>query len=194
MKRNTLIFTAALVLLLSVACRPRTATLTPPPTPELLPTPTLIATPAPETPADPAPGVQIIGEDVTVVASGFSGTFEGTLTSDSGSSAPASLTLLQDGLTVSGTINVGQGLVVDGGNCGQTTVPAGNVSANGQLDPATPNRLDAGSMFNVQGLAIELRLVGDLSADGQTLTAQATIDLPLLCGRDPVISGTFMRR
>jgi hypothetical protein len=138
--------------------------------------------------------VQIIGEDVTVVASGFSGTFEGTLTSDSGSSAPASLTLLQDGLTVSGTINVGQGLVVDGGNCGQTTVPAGNVSANGQLDPATPNRLDAGSMFNVQGLAIELRLVGDLSADGQTLTAQATIDLPLLCGRDPVISGTFMRR
>ncbi len=198
MKRNTLILLAAIVLLLSVACRPRAASLAVPPTPQLLPTPTLMPTAVPVVveptaepalqPADPA----VIGEGAA--AGGFNGTFVGTLLGDGGSSAPATLTLTQIGGNVTGSINVGQGLVVDGGNCGQTAVPSGSVAADGQLDPANPNRLDASSMFNVQGLAIELLLAGELSVDGQTINAQAGIDLPMLCGRDPVIGGSFVRQ
>lgn len=204
MKRNTVILLAAFALLLSVACRPRAATLTMPPTPNLLPTPTLMPTAEPivtepiiepvveSTPQSEAlPGLEVIGG---ATAGGFNGTFVGTLVGDGGSSAPATLTLASDGAIVTGAINVGQGLVVDGGNCGQTAVPTGSVSANGQLDPGNPNRLDASSMFNVQGLSIELLLAGELSADGQTLNAQARIDLPLLCGRDPEISGSFVRQ
>lgn len=128
------------------------------------------------------------------MSGGFNGTFAGTLMGDGGSSAPATLTLTTVGNTVTGVIDVGQGLVVDGGNCGQTAVPTGAVSANGTLDAANPNRLNASSIFNVQGLSIELLLAGELSADGQTLNAQASIDLPLLCGRDPGISGSFVRQ
>lgn len=177
------------------------ASLLAPPTPVLLPTPTLAPTlvPPPVAPApeQPAAEVPVVGDQTggdQTAASGFNGTFVGALTTDGGSSAPATLTLAQDGSIVGGTINVGQGLVVNGGNCGQTPVPAGNVNANGQIDPANPNRLAAESMFNVQGLMIKLQLVGELSADGQTLNAQAGIDLPMLCGRDPVISGTFTRQ
>lgn len=195
MKNVPVIFLAAVVLLLAAACRPRPATLAPPPTPELLPTPTLAPTATPAVAQDPAAPPATIGEGVSpATGTGFSGTFAGTLVGDNGSSAPATLTLMQDGLTVTGAIAVGQGLLVDGGNCGQTAVPAGTVSANGQLDPANPSQLAASSMFNVQGLAIELALVGALSADGQTLTAEASIDLPLLCGRDPAISGSFVRQ
>lgn len=189
---------AAFALLVLGACRPRAA-LVVPPTPELLPTPTLIPTAVPATPlpaattqTQDAAGVQVVGAESA--ATGFNGTFNGTLLGDGGSSAPATLTLAQDGASVSGTITVGQGLWVDGGNCGQTAVPGGTVAAGGQLDPANANRLDASSMFNVQGLAIELSLVGELSADSQSINAQATIDLPLLCGRDPQISGSFTRQ
>lgn len=209
MRKVAVIFLAALALLTVAACRPRTPLLQAPPTPELLPTPTLAptATPVgavldpsagaldPAATPDPAAPPAVIGEGLPgAVVTGFDGTFSGTLMSDSGSSAPATLTLTTSGNTVTGAIEVGQGLVVDGGNCGQTAVPAGAVSANGQIDPATPNQLTASSLFNVQGLAIELSLVGALSADGQTLTAEAVIDLPLLCGRDPAISGSFVRQ
>ncbi|MEZ4519428.1 MAG: hypothetical protein R3C44_22240 [Chloroflexota bacterium] len=214
MKRNSLILAAAFALLFTVACRPRAAaTITPPPTPELQPTPTLdpIVSAATATPlaldtvsptaeivdqSDPAQAaeteIQIIGADP--INSGFNGTFIGTLVGDANSSAPATLTLTQNGNVVSGTISVGEGLLVDGGNCGQTAVPQGSMAANGQMDPANANQLNASSMISVQGLAIELTLTGDLSADGQNLTAQASIDLPLLCGRDPVIDGTFVRQ
>jgi hypothetical protein len=115
------------------------------------------------------------------------------LNGDDESSAPVTLTLAQDGPAVSGTITVGEGLFLDGGNCGATAVPAGTKSASGEVDTTTPNHLDAGASFDAQGFTIALDLDADLSADGQTLTAEATIDLPFLCGRDPVITGTFTR-
>jgi hypothetical protein len=103
------------------------------------------------------------------------------------------LTLVQDGSNVSGTITVGEGLFLDGGNCGETAVPAGTQSASGEVDTTTPNHLDARATFTVQGFIITFDLDADLSADSQMLTGEATIDLPFLCGRDPVIMGSFAR-
>lgn len=196
MIKNQLIFLVATSLLL-IGCRrqpilpPLLPTPATPPatmvvTPTAAPTPTPAALPTAE-PTEPQP------IPPGTAANPFSGTFEGILNGDEGSSAPVTLTLEQDGPSVSGTITVGEGLLIDGGNCGATTVPAGTQSASGEVDTTTPNHLDAEATFTVQSFTITLDLDADLSEDGQALTAEATIDLPFLCGRDPVITGTFTR-
>lgn len=179
--------------LLFIGCRPRPAQPTPPPATieaTAVSTPTAAPTLPPATlpvpiPTEPEPGVP--------QANPFSGAFEGVLNGDEQSSAPVTLTLEQDGSLVNGTIMVGEGLWIDGGNCGATAVPAGTQSASGEVDTTTPNHLDARATFTVQSFTITLNLDADLSEDGQTLTAEAMIDLPFLCGRDPVITGTFTR-
>lgn len=189
------VITLAVFVLLLAACRRAPATPTPEPVPQLLPTPTLavaveasadlVQTP-PEAPSEPfAPAAP---EPVS-----FEGTFEGFLDGDGGSRAPVMLALTQQDATVTGTIAIGEGLFLDGGNCGATAVPAGTQVASGEVDPSTPTHLEAGASVMVQGLSITIDLDADMAADGQTLAAQATIDLPLLCGRDPVISGVLAR-
>lgn len=123
----------------------------------------------------------------------FAGTFEGYLTGDQDSRAPITLELSQSETTVTGDIVIGRGLVVDGGLCGAAAVPATTQTAAGKTTTRTPRHLDAGAVLEVQGMDIRIDLIGDLSADGDTLTAEATIDLPWLCGRDPVISGALDR-
>lgn len=185
---------AVLVLMLAACRRAPEATPTPVPEaiPTAIPTPTL-AVSQEKTAAEalPAPETVVIG----AAASGgsFSGTFEGYLDGDNGSRAPVMLALVQEGNTVNGTISIADGLFLDGGNCGATAVPSGTQAASGMVDPANPSHLDADATVMVQGLSITIELDADLSGDGQTLTAQATIDLPLLCGRDPAIGGVFTR-
>lgn len=123
----------------------------------------------------------------------FAGKFEGYLTGDRASRAPITLELTQAGSVVSGDITIGKGLVVDGGVCGVAAVPAGEQSAKGMVSARNPRHLDAAADLTVQGLDIQIELDGDLSADGKTLSAVATIDLPWLCGGDPVIEGTLDR-
>lgn len=123
----------------------------------------------------------------------FTGTFEGLLYGDDGSQAPIALELVQDGRVVTGDITVGRGLLLDGGNCGQAEVPATTRSAAGATTARTPRRLDANADFKVQGVAVTIDLGGDLSRDGKTLTAEARIDLPWLCGHDPIITGELTR-
>lgn len=166
--------------------------LAPPPTidPNLAPTPTAAVESLP-----PELPVQLPPTPVSAAPGGpFSGLFAGTLLGSGGSSAPVSLELVQTGDSVTGTMNIGQGLVIDGGSCGSQPVPSGMQTAAGRTSSSNPYHLDAGAAFSVQGIAINIDLDADLSADGQTLSAQALVDLPFLCGVDPVLSGTFARQ
>ena len=146
------------------------------------PTPTLAALPN-----APAP---IGGE----TGAGFNGAFSGTLTGDNGSSATGTLTLTQSGDTVSGELAIGPGLVIDAGTCGAQSVPQLAQTAAGTIDPAAPNRLRTTSTIPIGGFTIGVALTAELAPDGQALVARADLDLPLLCGRDPSISGTFSRQ
>ena len=124
----------------------------------------------------------------------FNGTFAGTFTSDDGSSAPLSVVLSQNGTAVAGDIAIGQGLTIDGGNCGVQAIPSGTRAISGQADPANPNHIEATTAFDAQGLTVTVQFVADVSADGNTLTSAVRILLPFLCGREPVLSGTLARR
>ncbi|MFO7663185.1 MAG: hypothetical protein R6X18_11410 [Chloroflexota bacterium] len=159
----------------------------------LLPTPTAVATVVATLPPASTEVPPLI--DSTLISGGpFTGTFAGTMSGSEGSRADVNLVLIQNGDTVSGTIQIGQGLVIDGGNCGRQAVPAGMQSASGRTDPTNPNHLDTVAVVEVQGMAITIRLSANLSPDGQSLTSQASIDLPFLCGSDPILTGSFTRQ
>ncbi len=164
------------------------------------PAPTVVVVPAVATPTlvalPPAPA----GDDTAsaptaapINPGGFNGTFSGTLSGDNGSTAPATITLVSDGAAVTGQLDIGPGLALDAGNCGLQSVPAGSQTAAGTLDPAAPNHLETSGNIAVSGFTITVRLAADLAADGQTMTARADLALPLLCGRNAAISGTFAR-
>lgn len=207
MRKNILFTAVALLLILATACRPKAAITPPPPPPTTQPTqptPTLLVAddavvveplPVAEQPVgaevgEPQQQLEVVG---AAVSNGFTGRFDGVLMGDNNSSAPARLELVQDGSTVSGTLSLGEGLFVDGGNCGAMPVPAGAVGATGQIDPGNADHLDAAAVFFVQGISITVDLDAELGNAGDSLGASAVIDLPLLCGRDPGISGSFGR-
>jgi len=140
----------------------------------------------------------MIATVVTVGASSarvgpYEGVFVGTIYGDGGSSAPVTLDLTHRGDDVEGTVEIGDGLFVNGRYCGSGYVPAGVQTAVGNTN-SNPNTLTADAAFNVSGLKIGLDLDGTLSADGDDLTIEAKIDLPWLCGRDPVVTGELNKR
>lgn len=123
----------------------------------------------------------------------FTGTFEGYLYGDRNSRAPVELVLVQKGSEVTGTIVLDRGLVVNAGNCGVVAVPAGSQTAAGQTSSTNLRQIVAEATIEVSGLNVDIELEGEVSRDGETITVTAEIDLPWLCGRDPVISGTFLK-
>ncbi|MCO5181526.1 MAG: hypothetical protein M9896_15905 [Candidatus Promineofilum sp.] len=151
------------------------------------PTPTLAALPPVPGGGDTAPNDDPAG------AGGFNGVYRGTLSGDNGSTAIGTLTLTQTGNAVSGQLDIGPGLVLDAGSCGAQSVPQLTQTAAGAVDPATPNRLQTTGSIPVSGFTIGVTLTAELAPGGQTLAARADLDLPFICGRDPVISGTFNR-
>jgi len=148
---------------------------------EALATPTLAVPPPPSAPPGGSGGA----------SGGFNGAFSGALTANNGSSAPATLTVTQSGDAVSGRLDIGNGLTIDGGICGVVAVPAGAQDAAGAVDPANPNRLATAVRVPVAGLDITAALVAEVAADGNTIAARVDIDLPFFCGRDASIDGLF---
>lgn len=168
-----------------------------PPGVDLSATPTLAAGLPPAGATLPPPAAATlppVGGGSVPTTGGFQGTFAGALSGDNGSSAPVTLELSQTGNTVTGNLSLGDGLIIDGGNCGAQAAPAGARTASGEVDPANPNHLSAAAGFEVQGLTVGINLSADLAADGNTLTTQIGLDLPFICGRDPVIAGTLTRQ
>ncbi len=116
----------------------------------------------------------------------FTGTFVGTIEGDKNTSAPITLKLEQDGNKVVGTAFLGKGLYVDGGNCGGATIPASSQTTTGTVSAKNPDLLTSKMKLNVSGFNVTIDLIGEL--DDDVLDAQAEIDLPWLCGTDPVLT------
>lgn len=123
----------------------------------------------------------------------FEGTFKGKVYGDKGTNAPLSLVLKHRGNQVEGNVFLGEGLYLDGGMCGAGYVPAGSQFATGETSAKKPGNFSAQSDFNISGFDVKLDIDGHISDDGKGLDAKAKIDLPWLCGRDPVISGTLFK-
>ncbi len=123
----------------------------------------------------------------------FDGTFSGVIYGDKGSQAPLTLEMVQDGDEVYGTLLLGRGLYINGGRCGGGYIPATSQHAEGKIDKSNPNALETSTTIKVSGFKINIELEGLLSNDGKTLEAEATVNLPWLCGRDPVVDATLIK-
>ncbi len=121
----------------------------------------------------------------------YAGVFHGTVYAPDGSEAPMSLDLTHTGSLVEGTVFLGEGLTIDAGLCGETAIPASSLAAAGKTSATNPKNLSAASVFEVSGITVKVIL--DSQVQGDTLNAEAKIDLPWLCGSDPVITGTLQR-
>ncbi len=163
-----------------------------PPQGNVIATPTPAAAALPTLPPAVQPTAQPTVADGTTAP--FNGSFAGTLSTANGSSAPVSLALAQTGTTVSGDISIGDGLTIDGGNCGAQAIPAGGRAVTGQTDPSNPNHIEVTAGYDVQGIAITAKLTADLSTDGNAITGRIDLDLPFFCGSDPVITGALTRQ
>ncbi len=127
--------------------------------------------------------------DNQVQASPFTGTFAGPIYGDNNSSATMTLKLEQTGNKVTGTAYLTDGLYIKAGNCGNAYVPASVQAAEGAVSAKNPDLLYAEANLNVSGINVTIDLVGELN-DGE-LETLAKIDLPWLCGTDPILSGTL---
>jgi hypothetical protein len=124
----------------------------------------------------------------------FSGTFTGTIEGYNDSSAPLDLQLEQRGRQIAGTASIGEGLVVSaGGVCGTFAIPATTLRARDELDQVDGRHLLTTTTVQVSGIEIPVELQATLGPDGQTVTAQATIYPPSLCGNTPTLNATLMR-
>jgi hypothetical protein len=97
------------------------------------------------------------------------------------------------GEQVEGTAFLGNGLFVDAGWCGAGYLPASNEYASGHSSPSNPRHISTESTFNVEGFDVTVELDANASSNGESIEAEATIDLPWLCGRDPVLTGTLYK-
>jgi hypothetical protein len=123
----------------------------------------------------------------------YGGTFYGYVHGDNASQAQIALKLEPQDETFRGYVYLGEGLYVDGGICGGAYVPAGVQLISGEISPGNPNQLTTTMSFTVKNMDVSVDLIGELSADGEVLTAQAAIDLPWICARDPSLLGTLSR-
>ena len=144
------------------------------------------------TAADAAPAAPLTS-GVSSPAGPFEGVFYGWVQGDQGSRAPMVLDLRHEAGTVDGKVYLGEGLVVDAGVCGSSAVPSAVQSASGLTRPETPDEFSANAQFQISGLEIGVEIASQVSSDGESLDAEARIDLPWFCGSDPVLSGTLIR-
>ena len=121
----------------------------------------------------------------------YEGVFHGTVYAPDGSQANMSLDLTHRGSVVEGTVLLGEGLNVDAGMCGAAAIPASSIYAAGKTSPVNPKILSTTSTFDVGGISVKVLLSGTVSGDN--IDASAKIDLPWLCGGDPVLTGQLHR-
>lgn len=136
-------------------------------------------------------GVNAAAEKTAGKAGPYEGFFLGTVYAPDGSRAPMSLDLTHRNNIVEGTVYLGDGLNIDAGFCGAGSIPASSIMATGKTSAANPKKLSATSSIDVSGITVNVIL--DSQVQGDTMNAKAKIDLPWLCGSDPVITGTLQR-
>ena len=123
----------------------------------------------------------------------YEGVFRGYIYGDKGSRALLTLNLSHEDGVISGTASLGEGLYVSAGRCGGGRLPTAVQAIYGKTLENNPYKVQAGTQFNVSGFKIGVNLNSELSKDGDVIDAQAKIDIPWICGSDPVISGELYR-
>jgi len=121
----------------------------------------------------------------------YNGVFNGTVYAPNGSTAAMSLNMTHNGSAVDGTVFLGEGLSIDAGMCGSVAVPASTVYASGNSSASNPKALKASSSFDVSGIDVKVDLESYVSGDN--LEAEVKIDLPWICGGDPILTGQLHR-
>jgi hypothetical protein len=123
----------------------------------------------------------------------FEGVFSGNVHGDKGSQAPIALKLTHRNEDVEGSLTIGEGLYVHGGRCGGANIPSSEQCFSVKTQPGKPNQVSTQFIVTVSKLKIGLNLESILSDDGNVITSHISIDLPWICGRDPVLKGTLYR-
>ena len=123
----------------------------------------------------------------------YEGVFSGSVRGDNGSQAPIALKLTHRNDDVKGSLSIGEGLYVSGGRCGGAKIPSGEQYFSAKTHPEKPNQLLTQLNVNVSKYKVGLKFVSLISEDGNTITSKVSIDLPWICGRDPVLMGTLYR-
>jgi len=123
----------------------------------------------------------------------YEGVFSGSVSGDNRSQAPITLKLTHRSDDIEGVISIGEGLYVNAGRCGGANIPSTERYFSVKTQPGKPNQLSTHLTFNVSKLKIGINLEGLISEDGNTMTLNANIDLPWICGRDPELTGILYR-
>jgi hypothetical protein len=114
----------------------------------------------------------------------FDGTFEGVINGDAGSSAVVSIDMTQTGTNLAGTATVGEGLLVDvgGGFCpGVQEVPATTMDLAAETSASNPRHLEESSNLVVRGYTIGIKIVVDVSAEGDVMNVRMDLLMPWPC-------------
>ena len=139
-------------------------------------------------------GVQAAPAVNTTAAVGpYEGVFYGYVHGDKDSKAPLILVLTHRGNQVQGDVYLGEGLYVSGGVCGEYDVPGVVQTVAGTTDVKDPKRLVVTPTFEVGGFELSVDFESNISADGDSVTAEAGIDLPWFCGSNPSLTTTLLR-
>jgi hypothetical protein len=134
------------------------------------------------------------GGPPTDAAGPYEGTFYGIARGDRNSYALISLDLTHRGDWVEGILTLSEGLYVDGGICGAVNLPAAEQTVEGQTETKTPGHLEASPTLDVGSFDLTVDFESDVSEEGSIITAEAKVDLPWFCGRDPVLAATLYRQ
>ena len=170
-------------------------TSTPTPTPTSTDTPTPTSTPIPTDTPTPILASTDTLEPAIDADARFTGVFEGTVAGDANSSAPVKADLIQNGAQVSGTVAIGDGLLVDVGSgfCpGLQAVPVTTMDLSSQTLPNNPYRLEENTTIQVQGFDIGVQVIANASEDGETVTVQLNLAIPWPC-RSIALASTLSR-
>ena len=123
----------------------------------------------------------------------YEGVFSGKVHGDKGSQAPIALKLIHRNEDVEGSLTLGEGLYVHGGRCGGAKIPSSEQCFSVKTQPGKPNQVSTRFTVTVSKLKVGLNFESMLSDDGNMITSNISIDLPWICGRDPVLKGTLYR-
>jgi len=125
----------------------------------------------------------------------FDGTFTGTMAGDEGTSTTITAVLTHRDATVQGRIDLGSGLVLDFPGptkwpdpCKPEPVDLRTFKVTGSSDTTNPRHATVSATVEeatpgqwVKSMTINIKITGDVSADGKTISASVTLK-PTLCG------------
>jgi hypothetical protein len=84
-------------------------------------------------------------------------------------------------------------LYVSGGWCGAVNIPAVSQNVEGQTTRWNPRHLEVKPTFDAGSIDLTVDFESNISRDGEVITAEAKVDLPWFCGRDPQLKATLHR-